>query len=99
MVLFTVANGSVSVVAMVAVALEPSRRVLAAGVLVTAVLAGGALVVLDAREIVQPDVSVQALALVRSGRVDAHRVGAAPVVLRSAAGGALVHVCNPIHSQ
>lgn len=57
------------------------------------VLAGGALVVFDARVIVRVHEAGQAVAAIRAGRVDAQRIRPALVSVRSAFYLALVNIC------
>lgn len=67
-------------------------RVAAVRVLVAAVLAGLALVHLDAVELVQPPVAGHALAHVRAERVDAPRVQMAVITIKTTLLSALVNV-------
>ena len=82
--IITGARGSIAAVAGQAVAVIAAGSILAAGVIVTGVKARGALVVLNARQIVVAHVARQAAALVRPGRVHAVRPGSASLPFATA---------------
>lgn len=96
----TFAVDAVSLVARTALTLIAAGRVETAGPARVAVVdSGRALVKIRARVIVEPDESVLASALVRSWRVDAQRVEAAHVRVRSTFRLALVDVCKHQNSK
>lgn len=82
----------VALVARLAATVVRAGRVAAVRVLVAAVLAGLALVHLDAVELVQPPVAGHALAHVRAERVDAPRVQMAVITIKTTLLSALVNV-------